>query len=85
MPKARLLLVASLMLNLKADRAVTTGYGNEVDISENGESKAKAEVIDLSVEEEVGEMSPSPRLGQEEVNLGLGEIWLRIDIMRGRV
>jgi hypothetical protein len=85
MPKARLLPVASLMLDLKADRAVTTGYGNEGDISENGESKAKAEVIDLSVEEEVGEMSPSPRLRQEKIDLGLGEIWLRIEILQGRV
>jgi hypothetical protein len=85
MPKARLLPVASLMLDLNANRAVKTGYGNEGDISENGERKAKAEVIDLSVEEEVGEMSASPRLGQEKIDLGLGEIWLRIDILRGRV
>jgi hypothetical protein len=85
MPKARLVPVASLILDLKANQAVTTGYGNEGDISENGERKAKVEVIDLSVEEEVGEMSPSPRLRQERIDLGLGEIWLRIEILRGRV
>jgi hypothetical protein len=84
-PNTKLLVVDSLMPDLKVDRAATTGDGSGDDISENGEPKAKVEVIDLSFEEQVEDTSLAPGAGQEEIDLGHGQVAGDRDLAEERV